>query len=198
MSTNTTATQFWTSAEIFEPVAPLSNASLTSQWFALTVKPQHERVAAQALESKGLEFFLPLYRARRRWSDRIKESSLPLFPGYVFCRFACGERAQVLATPSVRSVVSFGRTPAPVVEEELHAVRSILASGLLAGPWPFLNVGQTVRIEAGPLSGLEGILVQLKDVCRVVVSVQLLQRSVAVEIDRDVLRPVGPAVRAHQ
>jgi transcription antitermination factor NusG len=168
-----------------------------ADWFALTVKPQHERAAAQALESKGLEFFLPLYRARRRWSDRVKELDLPLFPGYVFCRFESVDRTRILATPSVRSVVGFGRTPAPVAEEELNAVRSIIASGLPAGRWPFIKVGQTVRIEAGPLSGIEGILVQLKDACRVVVSVHLLQRSVAVEIDRDVLRPVGLAIRSH-
>ncbi len=176
---------------------PLPNSCHSADWFALTVKPQHERAAAQALESKGLEFFLPLYRARRRWSDRVKELDVPLFPGYVFSRFESGDRAWVLATPSVRSVVGFGRTPAPVAEEELNAVRSIVASGLPSGPWPFLKVGQTVCIEAGPLSGLEGILVQLKDVCRVVVSVHLLQRSVAVEIDRDVLRPSGRPASAH-
>lgn len=164
-------------------------------WFALTVKPQHERAAAQALESKGLESFLPLYRARRLWSDRVKELHRTLFPGYVFCRFRFGDRARVLATPSVRSVVGFGRLPAPVAEAELETVRSIVASGLPAGPWPFLKAGQAVRVDAGPLTGLEGILVQLKDAYRVVVSIQLLQRSVAVEIDRVVLRPLGSAVR---
>jgi transcription antitermination factor NusG len=142
-----------------------------------------------------LESFVPLYLARRRWSDRIKELELPLFAGYVFCRFGGGERAKVLATPGVTSVVGFGNQPAPVTEEEIHAVRTMIASGLPVGPWPYLRVGERVRIEAGPLCGLEGILTQVKDVWRVVVSVELLQRSVAAEVDRDVLAAVNRSVR---
>lgn len=162
-----------------------------SQWYALTVKPNHERAAAQALGCKNLESFLPLYLTRRRWSDRIKKLDMPLFAGYVFCRFADGERTKVLATPGVTSVVGFGNQPAPVTEEEIHAVRTMIASGLPVGPWPYLRVGERVRIEAGPLCGLEGILTQVKDVWRVVVSVELLQRSVAAEVDRDVLAVVN-------
>jgi len=165
------------------------------QWHALTVKPNHERAAAQALGCKSLESFLPLYLTRRRWSDRIKELELPLFAGYVFCRFGDGERAKVLATPGVTSVVGFGNQPAPVTEEEIHAVRTMIASGLPVGPWPYLRVGERVRIEAGPLCGVEGILTQVKDVWRVVVSVELLQRSVAAEVDRDVLAAVNRGVR---
>ena len=167
----------------------------TPAWFAVTVRPQHEKAAAHGLERKGLEDFLPLYRDRRRWSDRVKELELPLFPGYVFCRFTLRQRAAVLATPGVRSIVGFGRTPAVVPQAEIEAIQAMVASGLPARPWPFLKVGQTVRIERGPLSGLEGILVQLKDAWRVVVSVPLLQRSVAVEIDRDV---VGVTQRPRQ
>jgi transcription antitermination factor NusG len=167
----------------------------SAQWYALTVKPNHEKTTAQALESKGLESFLPLYRARRRWSDRIKELDLPLFAGYVFCRFMGGERARVLTTPGVTSVVGFGNQPAPVAEEEIEAVRAMIASGLPVGPWPYLRVGERVRIEAGPLCGLEGILTQVKDVWRVVVSVELLQRSVAAEVDRDVVSIVNRGVR---
>lgn len=166
-----------------------------SQWYALTVKPNHERAVAQALVCKNLESFLPLYLTRRRWSDRIKELELPLFAGYVFCRFADGERTKALTTPGVTSVVGFGNRPAPVTEEEIHAVRTMLASGLPVGPWPYLRVGERVRIEAGPLRGLEGILTQVKDVWRVVVSVELLQRSVAAEVDRDVLEVVNRGVR---
>lgn len=165
------------------------------QWYALTVKPNHERATAQALGCKDLESFLPLYLTRRRWSDRIKELELPLFAGYVFCRFADGERAQALATPGVTSVVGFGNRSAPVAEEEIQALRTMLASGLPVGPWPYLRVGERVRIEAGPLCGLEGILTQVKDVWRVVVSVELLQRSVAAEVDRDVLAAAGRGVR---
>ena len=169
----------------------MTTPSIQPQWFALTVKPNHERAAAQSLEAKALEAFLPLYRARRRWSDRIKELELPLFAGYVFCRFAALERAHALATPGVTSVVGFGHTPAPVPEAEIESVRAMVSSGLPLSPWPFLRVGERVRIEAGPLCGVEGILMQVKDAWRVVVSVELLQRSVAAEVERDVVAVVG-------
>jgi transcription antitermination factor NusG len=164
-----------------------------SCWYALTVKPQHEKAAAHVLRSKGLEEFVPLYRTRHRWSDRFKEVELPLFPGYVFCRFAVPQRTTVLTTPSVRSIVGFGKTPAPVAEEEIQAVQAMVSSGLPVGPWPFLKVGQRVCIKQGPLCGLEGILVQLKDAWRVVVNVHLLQRSVAAEIDRDTVEVASTA-----
>jgi transcription antitermination factor NusG len=159
-------------------------------WYALTVKPNHERTAAQALECKGLETFVPMYRSRRRWSDRIKELELPLFAGYVFCRFPGRERARILSTPGVNTVVGFGNKPAPVDDGEIVAVRTLVASGLPVGPWPFLRVGERVRVEAGPLSGVEGILTQVKDAWRVVVSIELLQRSIAAEVDRDSLTAV--------
>ncbi|MCC7176737.1 MAG: UpxY family transcription antiterminator [Bryobacterales bacterium] len=165
------------------------------QWFAVTVKPNHEKAAAQSLECKGWEAFLPLYRARRRWSDRVKELDLPLFAGYVFCRFARAERGQVLATPAVTSVVGFGNQPAAVPEVEIDSVRTLAASGLALSPWPFPRVGERVRIEYGPLAGVEGILAQLKDAWRVVVSVELLQRSVAAEVDRAAISRVNPAPR---
>lgn len=156
-------------------------------WFVLTVKPQHEKVAARVLRDKGWEDFLPLYRSRRRWSDRLKEIELPLFAGYVFCRFAPEDRAPVLRTPGVRSIVTFDGRPAPVSDEEIAAMRQAAGSGLPVEPWPFLRAGQPVRIERGPLSGLRGVLVRAKDNWRVVVSVELLQRSVAVEVDRNAL-----------
>jgi transcription antitermination factor NusG len=159
-------------------------------WYALTVKPNHERAAAQALESKDLQTFVPLLRSRRRWSDRIQELELPMFAGYVFCRFPGAERARILATPGVKSVVGFGNRPAPVDDGEIRAVRSLVASGLPVHPWPFLRVGERVRVEAGPLCGVEGILTQVKDAWRVVVSIELLQRSIAAEVDRDSLSVV--------
>jgi transcription antitermination factor NusG len=162
-----------------------------SRWFALTVKPRHERAAAGALRVKGLEDLLPLYRTRRRWSDRMKELELPLFPGYVFCRFAARQRTAVLATPGVRSIVGFGRQATPVEEEEIGAIRAMIASGLPLGPWPYLRAGQRIRIEGGPLRGVEGILLEASDACRVVVSVNLLQRSVAVQVDRQAIGPAG-------
>ena len=162
-------------------------------WYALTVKPQHEKTAALRLRQKGLEEFCPLYRARRRWSDRVKELELRLIPGYVFCRFGDEQRMQVRSTPGVTSIVGFGRIPAPIEDAEIMAVRAIVASGYLAQPWPYLRAGERVRIEEGCLAGLSGTLVREKDGCRVVVNVELLQRSVAVEIDRNAVSAVRAA-----
>jgi transcription antitermination factor NusG len=173
----------------------MSSAPPVPQWFAVTVKPNHEKAAAQSLDCKGWEVFLPLYRARRRWSDRIKELDMPLFAGYVFCRFVRPDKARVLATPGVTSVVGFGNRPAAVPDVEIESVRTLVASGLALSPWPFLRVGERVRIEAGPLAGVEGTLTQLKDAWRVVVNVELLQRSVAAEVERDVVSRVNPVFR---
>jgi transcription antitermination factor NusG len=156
---------------------------LQKPWFAVQTKSRHEKVAAWALHNKGYEEFLPLYRSRRRWSDRVKELDIPLFSGYVFCRFDPEERLPVLTSPGVLSIVGMGKTPAPVTEAEIAALQVVVESGLKAEPWPFLKVGQAVRIDWGPLAGLEGILTGLKNRQRLVVSVTLLQRSVAVEID---------------
>lgn len=139
-----------------------------------------------------------MYRSRRRWSDRFKQLDLPLFPGYLFCRFDYPDRVgPVLTTPGVIGIVSAGKTPIPVAEEEIEAVKRIVHSGLAAQPWPFLRVGSNVYIERGSLTGLEGFVISANKVHRLVVSVTLLQRSVAVEIDRDWVRPIasslGPA-----
>lgn len=156
-------------------------------WFALTSKPRHEKAVAENLRGKGLESFLPLYRARRQWSDRLQTVELPLFPGYVFCRFTCSNRLPVLNTPGVTSVVSFADRPAPVADEDISRIQAIQASGLPSQPWPYVRIGQRARIERGSLAGLEGVLLREKDALRVVVSLELLQRSVAVEIDRDMI-----------
>jgi transcription antitermination factor NusG len=165
----------------------------TDQWFALRIKPQREKIVASALRSKGYEEFLPLYRCRRRWSDRIKEMDLPLFPGYVFCRFDVHSRLPILVTPGVLLIVGVGKTPSPVDDSEIAALQSIVKSGLQAEPWPFLKIGQRVRIEHGSLEGVEGILVAIKKPYRLVVSVTLLQRSVAVEIDHHWATSIGPS-----
>ena len=158
-------------------------------WFALTVKARHEKATALNLDRKGLESYLPLYHAQRRWSDRWKQVELCLFPGYVFCRFGYERRLDVLNLPGVTSIVGFGHKPVPVPDEEIAAVQSILASGRPVWPWPYVRVGQRVRIDYGALAGLEGILAREKDAWRVVVNVDLLRRSVAVEIDRDMISP---------
>ena len=165
------------------------------QWFALLVKSQYEKSVASALDGKGYEQLLPLYSVRHRWSDRIKQLSRPLFPGYVFCRFDLNKRLGILVTPGVLQVVGAGKVPLPVDDREISAVRSIVKSGLQAEPWPFLRVGQRVRIERGSLEGVEGILLAIKKPYRLIVSVTLLQRSVAVELDQDWATPVAPLSR---
>lgn len=159
-------------------------------WFALFVRVNHEKIVSAALRSKGYEEFLPLCRSRRRWSDRTKEVQSPLFSGYVFCRLDLNRRLPILTTTGVHSIVGNGKVPVPVPELEIDNLRLLVGSQLQAEPWPYTKVGQKVRIEQGALSGLEGILVALKKPCRVVVSVTLLQRSVAVEIDEAWASPV--------
>jgi transcription antitermination factor NusG len=152
-------------------------------WFALQVRARYEQGVADHLEGKGYEWFLPLYKCRKRWSDRIKEVEAPLFPGYLFCRLDPQDRLPILKTPGMIQIVGSNRTPIAVDESEIEAIQRMVASGIPNQPWPFLSAGDRVRIESGPLSGLEGILVEFKGNHRLVLSVTLLQRSVAVEID---------------
>jgi transcription antitermination factor NusG len=164
-------------------------------WYAIQIVSRLGSIASATLRGKGYEEFLPLYRSRRRWSDRIKQLELPLFPGYLFCRFDVTDRLMpILTTPGVIGIVSAGKTPVPVDDEEIEAVRAILRSGFAAQPWPFLRVGSKVYIEGGPLAGLEGIVTDTDKIYRLVVSVSLLQRSVAVEIDRAWARPVADRI----
>jgi transcription antitermination factor NusG len=158
------------------------------QWYAVRVRSQHEDVVAMHLRVRGVEAFLPLYRRRRRWSDRFKEIELPLFPGYVFCQFDPNNRLPVLTVPGVVHVVGAGKTPLPIDEAEITAIQAALKSGLPAQPAPFLEIGQRVRIENGPLCGIEGILLGFKGHHRLVLSITLLQRSVAVEINEEWVR----------
>lgn len=164
------------------PFAPEALAEQNA-WFALTVRHQHERRVEGALAAAGVDTFLPLYRTRRRWSDRVKDLDAPLFPGYVFGRFPWIDRARVLRTPGVARIVGFSGAPAPVPEPELENIRRALASRLPLGPWPFLKSGDRVRVEQGPLRGLEGTLLRERTGMRLVLSVELLQRSLAVELD---------------
>jgi transcription antitermination factor NusG len=164
-------------------------------WYALTTRSQHEKKAVEALDLRGFQTFLPLYRARRRWSDRTKVLDLPLFPGYVFCRFAVEQRVRVLTSPNIATVVGIGKQPVPLADEEILAIQTMIASGLRVEPWQFLEVGQKVRLEGGALDGLIGILVQEKNSLRVVVNVELLHRSVAVEISRERVAPEREAWR---
>lgn len=165
-------------------------AEPSTSWFALRIQSRLATIASSTLAGKGYEEFLPTYRTQRRWSDRVKQVDVPLFTGYLFCRFDPTDRqVPVLGTPGVISIVGAGKTPIAIPEAEIAAVRSIVRSGLAAQPWPYLRLGSPVYIERGPLAGLEGIVTSTDKICRLVVSVSLLQRSVAVEIDRDWVRP---------
>jgi transcription antitermination factor NusG len=165
------------------------NPSTNHSWFALRSKARLEKLVAASLRSKGYEEFLPLYHCRRPWSDRIKVQELPLFPGYVFCRFDMHNRLPILLTPGVLLIVGCGRTPLPVEDSEIAALQSIVNSRLKAEPWPYLRIGQRVRIERGSLEGVEGILLATKPQ-RLVVSVTILQRSVSLEVDETWARPI--------
>ena len=149
------------------------------------VRPGHEKSAARAISNRGFEEFTPLRRVRRQWSDRVKESEVALFPGYLFCRFDVDDRLPILTAPGVYGIVSFGGVPHPLDAAEVSSVKALVASGLETEPWPYLKTGERVLIGSGPLSGVEGTLLQIKNQLRLVVSVTLLQRSVAVEVDSD-------------
>jgi transcription antitermination factor NusG len=169
-----------------------------SSWFALTVGPSHERRAERSLLNQGFEAYLPVYRVRRHWSDRVKNHDAVLFPGYVFCRFAYPDRLRVLSSPGVRSIVTSGRDPAPVDEEELSAVRSLLASGRPLLPWPYLRMGQKVVIRDGQFASLRGVIVRARDSWRVVVSVEALNCSVSIEVDAEFVAPVTTCYASSQ
>jgi len=164
---------------------------VAASWFALAVKHQHERAVKNALESKSFAALAPLYRAKRFWSDRETEIDLPLFAGYVFCRFPYGERARVLTTPGVRRIVQFGGAPAPVEDAEIAAIEAMVESRAPLRPWPYLKPGDRVLVERGPLRGLMGTLIREKDAFRLVIGIELLQRSIAAEIAPDAVRPVS-------
>ncbi len=170
----------------------MESAQCNSQsWYALQVRPRFEKVVARNLQSKGFEELLPAYRCRRQWSDRIKEIELPLFPGYVFCRFNVDERLPILLVPGVTSIVGIGKSPIAIDEQEIEDLRCVLKSGVRYQPGPFISVGETVSVEQGALEGLEGIVTKVKNEFRLIISVSLLQRSVAVEIDREWVKPVN-------
>jgi transcription antitermination factor NusG len=121
-----------------------------------------------------------------------------MFPGYVLCKFDPSRRLPILTTPGIVGIVSFGEIPAPVHEHEINSLRTMLEAGLSCEPWPFLEVGQPVTIEHGPLAGVDGTVLNIKGKCRLIVQISLLQRSVAAEIDRDSIRPVARAAAAAQ
>ena len=165
-------------------------ASGSIPWIAVRARPRAERKIQNGLAAAGLETFVPWHRVCRRWSDRIKHAEQNLFPGYVFCRSAFGDRHLVMGQPGVEGVVRFGPQLALIPDDEIAALKRTVESGFRLGPWPFLKAGQRVRIEYGVLEGIEGALVRDAGTSRILVSVNALQRSVAVEVDRDMIRPI--------
>lgn len=171
-----------------------AKAANSLPWFAVRVRSNYEKPVSAVLRSKGFEEFVPVYRSRREWSDRIKVLDLPLFPGYLFCRIDLDKRLPLLTTPGFLYLVGKGRTPEPVDDREILAIRSIVHSGLPALPWPALAVGQKVRLKRGPLRGIEGIVTKVADQHRIYVNAMLLQRSVSVQVDPDWVSGVdGPS-----
>lgn len=152
-------------------------------WYAVYTRHQHEKSVGDMLEKKGFETFVPLYQARRRWHDRAKTLALPLFPSYVFLRGGIQRQLQILTTPGVHWMITTAGQAAVISDEEIAAVKRLVESSLRVAPHPFLKCGDWVRVKAGPLDGVGGILVRMKGSCRLVVSVEMLQKSVAVEVD---------------
>jgi transcription antitermination factor NusG len=164
---------------------------INAAWCAIYTRHQHEKAIAQILSAKGLEVFLPLYHATHRWKDRTMRLSLPLFPCYLFLRGMKGRRLEVVTTPGIVSVLSINGEPAAIPESEMEAVRRVVEWGNRVEPHPYLRRGDRVRVISGPLQGLEGILVRKKSFYRLVLSVEILERSAAVEVDVSAVERVG-------
>ncbi|MGH9695024.1 MAG: transcription termination/antitermination protein NusG [Bryobacteraceae bacterium] len=162
-------------------------------WYAIQVKTSCEQRVRVHLEQRCYSVFLPTQRVRRRWSDRIKIVDAPLFPGYVFCQFDNHCPAKVITTPGVLNIVGLGRQPAAIANEEIAALQRLVRANIDAEPWPYFAVGQMVLVSAGPLAGVEGRVVNMANAWRLVISVTLLQRSVAVAVNREWLLPVRGA-----
>ena len=168
----------------------LEHCTLSSEWFAVYTRHQHEKTVFERFARTGFDAFLPTYRVVRQWKDRIKELSLPLFPCYVFLRGGLDRRLEVLSTPGVHSLVSFAGRPAPIPEIQVEAIRRVIENHLLVEPYPFLRCGDWVRVTSGPLTEVEGILVRRKSSLRLVLSAELLGKSIAVEVDAFNVEPL--------
>jgi transcription antitermination factor NusG len=160
-----------------------------AHWYAAYTCANHEKSVAAQLDARAVDYFLPTYASVRRWKDRRVTLQLPLFPGYVFVHMELRNRLGVLQVPGVAKLVGFGGAPVALPSTEIESLRAGLAAGTRAEPHPYLNVGRRVRIKRGSFSGLEGVLLRWKGNWRVVVSLELVQRSVAVDVDACELEP---------
>jgi len=173
-------------------------ALVEEKWYAVYTWANHEKRVAEHLEQRQMRSFLPLYRAMHRWKDRRKEVELALFPSYVFVHLSLQHRLRVLEIPSVVHLVSFQGKPAPLPAHEIEKLRQGVNGRVRMGPHPYLQAGQRVRVRSGPVAGLEGILVRRKEGARLVVSIEILMRAVALEIDEADVEAVGPENRLNQ
>ena len=177
------------------PLAPTAGLAkndmiVARRWYAVSVFPRHEKLVARLLDARGTDYLLPLYSSLRRWKDRRKRIDMVLFPGYVFVSIELEERVGVLTLPGVARFVTFQGQPAVVPQHEIEAIGISARSGLAIEPHPYLQRGRRVRIRSGPMAGVEGILVRRKDKFRVVLSVDLIMRSVAAEVDEADIEPL--------
>ena len=163
----------------------MSSLFRANEWYAVQVKGRQEVLVSQILRFKGYETFVPLYKARKRWSDRNKIVEMPLFPSYIFCRFDPEIQGKIVSTPGVTSVVGFGRGPVPVRSDEIASLKILMESGSECSPHAFFHAGEEVEVISGPLCGIRGIVVSNGRKTRIVISVQLIQGSVVVEVDED-------------
>jgi transcription antitermination factor NusG len=164
-------------------------------WYAAYTSANHEKRVAEQLARKSVEHFLPLYGAVRRWKDRRVELQLPLFPGYIFVQIALKDRLDVLKVPGVVRLIGFNSAPTPIPKEQVEGLRHALQQGLRAEPHPYLDAGREVRIKAGPLAGWKGVVVRRKGDFRVVLSAELLQRSIIMDVEASSLEPLGEGFR---
>lgn len=167
---------------------PMSNSIDTyvddsRAWYVLYTRHQHEKTVAHILSRKGFEILLPLYSTARQWKDRTKLISLPLFPCYVFFKGGLERRLAVLTTPGVHAIVSTAGQPTPIPHSEIEAIQRVVERGARVEPHPFLKCGERVRVKCGPLMGIQGILVREKNLCRLVLSVEILGKAASVEVD---------------
>jgi transcription antitermination factor NusG len=160
-------------------------------WWAVYTQHQHEKSVAEMLSAKGFEVFLPLHESTRRWKDRQKVLSLPLFPCYVFVQGLPGRRLQVVTTPGIHMILSRGEQIEVVPEPEIDAIRRAVQGSYRIEPHPYLKVGERVRVTRGSLEGVEGILVRKKNLYRLVLSVDMLAQSVGVEVSASDVEPVA-------
>jgi transcription antitermination factor NusG len=164
-------------------------------WYAVYTSANHEKRVAEQLVERSVESFLPLYNTIRRWKDRRVELRLPLFPGYIFVRISLKDRLNVLKVPGVVRILGLNGTPTAVPQEQVESLRVAIDNGLRAEPYPFLKAGRQVRINAGPLAGWKGVIVRRKGDLRVVLSAELIQRSIIMDIDASALDPVDEGIR---